>query len=159
MVGGAPSARFLVKGRAPSLIVPRVSRVSTLRLASGAVVRAQARDKVYAVTFQNDSGTELWLRTFDQKEKAVPAVACRDGVPSRLELPRAIPAGDELTIVLRDERERREISTLLKTLIDRDEVTIRFDPGSPLSAGFLIIPAGLYRYEHLPLACRDAAVK
>jgi len=154
-----PNARFLVKGRAPYLIVPRVSRASTLRLASGAAVRAEARDKVYAITFRNDSGTELWLRTFEQPSRPTRAVVCRDGVPLSLTLPRPIPAGEALTVMLRDERERREVQLLLKTIIDRDEVTIRFDPGPLISTGLLIIPAGLYRYEHLPLACRDAVMK
>jgi hypothetical protein len=159
VAGVARSSRFLVKGRAPYLIVPRVSRTATLHLASGAIVRAQARDKVYAVTFQNDSGTELWLRAFEQRSRPAPAVICRDGAPLALTLPRPIPPGEELTIVLRDEREQREIRALLTTLIDRDEVRIRFDPGSPVSAGFLILTAGVYRYEHLPLACRNAASK
>jgi hypothetical protein len=71
--GARASDRFLVKGRAPYVIVPRISRTSSLRLGSGAIVRAEARDKVFAVTLRNDSGIEHWVSSSPSR----PALAGR----------------------------------------------------------------------------------
>jgi hypothetical protein len=154
--GAASNERFLVKGRVPYLIAPPVARSAAQRLASGAILRAEARDHVHAVTIENDTGLELWLRTFDQAKDPAPVIACEDGEPSKLELPRAIPPGHDLTLLMRDGR-RRKIDLILKTLVDREDIVIRFGNGPPLAAGFVIIPASLYSYHRLPVRCREAA--
>jgi hypothetical protein len=150
-----PSDRFLVKGRAPYLIVPPISRIARQRLASGAIVRAEARDKVYAVHIHNDSALELWIRTFHEEGKRVPSFLCRDGLPAKLDLPHPIPPGEEATILLGEDREGRRIQMRLRTLIDRDDLTLRFDGGPFLSLGVLIVPFSRYDYTHLPAACRE----
>jgi hypothetical protein len=157
--GARGSDRFIVKGRAPYLIVPRISRTSSLRLASGAVVRAEARDKVFAVTIRNDTGVELWVSSFDLKTGPVPVIVCRYGTPEPLKVPLHLLAGDETILLFRDDREHRDVRMILRSMLDRDDLTMRFDNGPPLSGGFVLVPFGLYDYIHLPRACRDAAMK
>lgn len=155
--GARGSDRFLVKGRAPYVIAPRISRRSSLRLGSGAIVRAEARDKVFALTLVNDSGLEHWVSSFDFLRAPVPVFVCRYGVPEPLKLPVRVLPGEETTLVFRDDRERRDVRIIVRSLLDRAEMKLRFDNGPPLSAGFVVIPFSAYDYRHLPQACRDAA--
>ncbi len=157
--GARASDHFLVKGRAPYLIVPRSSRRSSLRLGSGAVVRAEARDKVFAVTLRNDSGIEHWVSSFDLKPSPVPVFVCRYGAPEPFKAPVKVLPGEEMTLVFRDDRERRDVRMIVRSLVDRAELNMRFENGPPLSAGFVIIPFSVYDYRHLPRSCLDAARK
>ena len=157
--GARASDRFLVKGRAPYLIVPRISRTSSLRLGSGAIVRAEARDKVFTVTIENDTGIELWLSSFDLKTGPLPVHVCRYGDPEPLKLPLHIMPGEETILVFRDDRERRDVRMILRSVVDRDDLTLHFENGPRISGGILIVPLGLYDYKHLSRACRDAAMK
>ncbi len=155
--GARASDHFLVKGRAPYVIVPRISRTSSLRLGSGAIVRAEARDKVFAVTLRNDTGIEHWVSSFDVTSGPVPVFLCRAGEPAALALPMKVLPGEEAILVLRDDRERRDVRLIVRSLLDRAELHLRLDNGPPLAAGFGIIPFSVYDYKHLPRACRDAA--
>ncbi len=152
---GPSSDRFLVKGRAPYLIVPRISRTARQRLASGAIVQAEARDKVYAVHIHNDSGLELWISTSHEEGKRVPSFLCTEGLPAKLDLPHPIPPGEERTVFLGDDRGGRRIQMRLRTFFDRDDLILRFDGGPLLSLGILIVPFARYDYTHLPAACRE----
>jgi hypothetical protein len=99
------------------------------------------------------------VSSFDIKSRPVPVFVCREGRAEPMTLPVHILPGDETTLVFRDDRERRDVRMVVRSLVDRAEMELRFENGPPLSAGFVIIPFSVYDYRHLPRVCRDAAMK
>lgn len=159
-IESAPSdSRYLLKGRVPYVNLPPISRISVQHLASGVIVRAEARDKVHQVYIHNDTRLELWVRKFHDEGRRVDAIICRDGRPEPMALPLVIPAGEERTLLVRDDRIRRRINMRLTTFLDRDDVFIELSPGPIFSLGLMVIPFSRYDYSRLPSACLDAVRK
>jgi hypothetical protein len=154
--GVRAEGRNLVKGRVPYLIFPSISRRAKETLVYGAVVTVESRDGVHVVKVHNDSPIEAWIRTFGDKGIPVRAVVCQEGKAFPLTLPHAMQPGDERMLLVPDRGKTQNIRMRLGTYVDRDDIDIKFGPGPPLVAGFVIIPFSNYSYEPLPSACLDA---